>query len=122
MRTITNDYRDAQILNLGAGDERGSHLVTQTEDVEDALANDYYLGKREGALAEMVSSSAEGVKLGREQFDQGHADMFTILRLSSESLAAKIELTKVRASRLRERVDLHLALGDDFKGTSVSGK
>jgi outer membrane protein TolC len=119
MRTITNDYRDAQILNLGAGDERGSHLVTQTED---ALANDYYLGRREGALAEMVSSSAEGVKLGREQFDQGHADMFTILRLSGESLAAKIELTKVRASRLRERVNLHLALGGDFKGTSVSGK
>ena len=30
MRTITNDYRDAQILNLGSGDERGPYLVTQT--------------------------------------------------------------------------------------------
>ena len=30
MRTITNDYRDAQILNLGAGSERGPYLVTQT--------------------------------------------------------------------------------------------
>ena len=29
------------------------------EDVEDALANDYYLRKREGALTEMVSSSAD---------------------------------------------------------------
>jgi hypothetical protein len=30
MRTITNSYRDAQILNLGAGGERSPYLVTQT--------------------------------------------------------------------------------------------
>jgi len=92
------------------------------QDVEDALAGDYYLRKREGALSEMVASSADGVRFGREQFEQGHADMFTILRLTGENLAAKIELTKVRASRLRERVNLHLALGGDFKGTETYAK
>jgi hypothetical protein len=30
MRTITNNYRDAQILNLGSGGEGGPYLVTQT--------------------------------------------------------------------------------------------
>jgi hypothetical protein len=30
MRTITNDYKDAQILNLGSEGERGPYLVTQT--------------------------------------------------------------------------------------------
>jgi hypothetical protein len=30
MRTITNDYRDAKILNLGSGGKRGPFLVTQT--------------------------------------------------------------------------------------------
>lgn len=30
MRTITNDYRDAQILNLGSAGQRGPYLVTQT--------------------------------------------------------------------------------------------
>ena len=30
MRTITNDYHDAQILNLASGTERGPYLVTQT--------------------------------------------------------------------------------------------
>jgi len=30
MRTITNDYRDAQILNLGSGVASGPYLVTQT--------------------------------------------------------------------------------------------
>jgi multidrug efflux system outer membrane protein len=86
------------------------------EDVEDALAGDYYLRKREGALSEAVSSSADAVRLGRDQLEQGQIDMFTILRLAGENLAAKIQLTQIRASRLRERVNLHLALGGDFSG------
>lgn len=88
------------------------------EDVEDALAGDYYLRKREGALSDMVTSSADSVKFGRIQIDQGLTDMFTILRLAGENLAAKIELTKIRGARLRERANLHLALGGDFNGPS----
>ena len=91
------------------------------EDVEDALAGDYYLRKREGALTEMVASSSDSVKLGRDQLDQGQTDMFTILRLAGENLVAKIELTKVRGSRLRERVNLYLALGGGFRA-GTSGK
>ena len=30
MRTITNNYRDSHLLNLGSGGERGPYLVTQT--------------------------------------------------------------------------------------------
>ena len=30
MRTITNDYKDAQILNLGSEGEHGPYLVTQS--------------------------------------------------------------------------------------------
>src|SRR5258708_32887899 len=30
MRTITNNYRDTHVLNLGSGGERGPYLVTQT--------------------------------------------------------------------------------------------
>ena len=59
MRTITNDYRDAQVLNLAA---------------------DYYLRKREGALADAVSTSGEAVNLAGKQLEQGQIDMFTILR------------------------------------------
>jgi len=55
--------------------------------------------------------------LAGEQLEQGQIDTFTTLRLAGENLASKIELTRVRASRLRERVNLHLALGGDFKGS-----
>lgn len=30
MRTITNDYRDAKVINLGSANEKGPFLVTQT--------------------------------------------------------------------------------------------
>ncbi len=84
------------------------------EEVEDALDSEYHLRRRETALQEMVSSSGESIGFGRKQLDQGQTDMFTILRLVGENLAAKIELTKIRAARLRERVNLHLALGGGF--------
>jgi multidrug efflux system outer membrane protein len=89
------------------------------EDVEDAFASDYYLRKREGALGNAVSSSADSVKFGRQQLEQGQVDMFTVLRLTGENLAAKVQLTQIRASRLRERVNLYLALGGDFEGTGA---
>src|SRR4051794_28036351 len=92
------------------------------QEVEDALANDYYLRKREGALAEAVSSSSESVTLAGKQLEQGQIDMFTILRLGGENLVAKIQLTQVRAARLRERVNLYLALGGDFSGTDALNK
>jgi NodT family efflux transporter outer membrane factor (OMF) lipoprotein len=85
------------------------------EDVEDALSNEYHLRQREEALSDMVSSSGDAIGFGRKQLDQGQADMFTILRLVGENLAAKIELTKIRGSRLRERANLYLSLGGGFK-------
>lgn len=91
-------------------------------DVEDALASDYYLRKREGALTDVVENSSTSVKLAGEQLEQGVIDTFTTLRLASENLAARIELTRIRASRLRERVNLYLALGGDFKGTQTYEK
>jgi NodT family efflux transporter outer membrane factor (OMF) lipoprotein len=88
-------------------------------EVEDALGNDYYLRQREGALGDAVSNSGQAVNLGGKQLEQGQIDMFTILRLTQENLAAKVQLTQIQASRLRERVNLYLALGGDFAGTGA---
>ena len=96
-----------------------AHALRAFQEVEDALAGDYYLRKREGALGNAVSSSAESVKFSKEQLEQGQIDMFTVLRLVGENLAAKVQFTQIRASRLRERVNLYLALGGDFEGTGA---
>src|SRR5215470_7112764 len=98
------------------------HALRAFGEVEDALGNDYYLRMREGALGTAVSSSADSIKFGRQQLEQGQVDMFTVLRLTGENLAAKIQLTQIRAARLRERVNLYLALGGDFEGTGAPRK
>lgn len=92
------------------------------QEVENALSNDHYLRLREAALTEMVENSGEVVRLARIKLDQGQVDMFTILRLVGENLAAKAELTKVQASRLRERANLFLALGGDFRNRPSQAK
>jgi outer membrane protein TolC len=99
-----------------------AHALRAFGEVEDALANDYYLRRREGALGTAVSSSGESIKFGRQQLEQGQVDMFTVLRLTGENLAAKVQMTQIRAARLRERVNLYLALGGDFEGTGGAGK
>jgi NodT family efflux transporter outer membrane factor (OMF) lipoprotein len=98
------------------------HALRAFGEVEDALGNDYYLRQREGALGTAVSSSGQAVNLAGKQLEQGQIDMFTILRLTGENLAAKVQLTQIRAARLRERVNLYLALGGDFEGTGTPGK
>ena len=98
------------------------HALRAFGEVEDGLASDYYLRQREGALTDAVSNSGDAVGLAGKQLEQGQVDMFTILRLAGENLAAKVQLTQVRASRLRERVNLYLALGGDFEGTGAPGK
>jgi outer membrane protein, multidrug efflux system len=107
------DIRRAEQRSAAAA--YASTALNAFKEVEDALDSDYHLRRREGALNDMVEHSATAVKLGKVQLDQGQTDMFTILRLVGENLAAKMELTKIRASRLRERANLHLALGGDFR-------
>jgi outer membrane protein, multidrug efflux system len=114
------DIRTAE--QKGAAASYTASVLRAFGEVEDALAGDYYLRKREGALSDVVGNSSTSVKLAGEQLEQGVIDTFTTLRLASENLSAKIELTRVRASRLRERVNLYLALGGDFKGTDTFAK
>jgi len=114
------DIREAE--QRAAAADYVSVALRAFQEVEDALSNDHFLRLREGVLTEMVANSGEGVKLGRVKLDQGQVDMFTILRLAGENLAAKAELTKVQASRFRERVNLHLALGGDFRSRPAKQK
>lgn len=111
------DIREAE--QRAAVADYASVALRAFQEVEDALSNEYYLRLREDSLNGMVASSGEVIRLGRIRLDQGLVDMFTILRLTGENLAAKAELTKVRASRLRERANLHLALGGDFRSRTA---
>ena len=49
------------------------HALRAFQEVEDALAGDYYLRKREGALGTAVSSSAESVKFSKSSSNRARS-------------------------------------------------
>jgi NodT family efflux transporter outer membrane factor (OMF) lipoprotein len=109
------------VENIRSAEQRASAMAyTATalrafSEVEDGLSHEHFLALRESAIQEMVANSAKAVELGRSQFEEGQADMFNMLILAGDNLAARAELTRIRASRLRERANLHLALGGSFQ-------
>lgn len=107
------DIRSAE-QRAAAADYTATALRAFSE-VEDGLSHEHFLAQREAALTKMVSASAKAVELARAQLEQGQTDMFNLLVLVAQNVAARTELTKVHAARLRERVNLHLALGGDFR-------
>jgi outer membrane protein, multidrug efflux system len=107
------DLRSAE-QRAAAADYTATALRAFSE-VEDALSHEQFLTRRQSSLSQMVASSGKAVELGRIQLEQGQTDMFNLLALVAQNVAARTELTKVQAARLRERVNLHLALGGGFQ-------
>ena len=62
MHTITNDYKDAQILNLGSEGERGPYLVTQTGvgPIDPLLKTRMFVLRPEGCWVDFNAYASQG--------------------------------------------------------------
>jgi len=89
----------------------GSTALVAFREVEDALAAEGFMRGREEALTANVAESARAEELARERYGQGLADIITVLESQRRAFNARSELLAVRNLRLRNRIDLYLALG-----------
>lgn len=89
-------------------------LLTAFQEVETALAGEKYLSDREKELLETAIQSEGAQRLAEDEYAAGLTEIITVLESQRRALNAKIEYLAVREQRLRNRVDLHLALGGDF--------
>jgi len=48
-------------------------------------------------------------------YSEGLVDIISLLEAQRRAANARIAMISIRAQRLRNRIDLHLALGGDFK-------
>ena len=80
-------------------------------EVESALAAEAALLDREKLLEEAVGETERTVKLSQVQFKVGKIDQRAILTDQLQLYATRVQLTRVRAEALAQRVNLHLALG-----------
>ncbi len=84
-------------------------------EVELALEADTYLAEREAALTEAASLAREADTASRADYRDGVGDILTVLNAQSRVLQFSSQLISLRRLRLDNRINLHLALGGDFK-------
>ena len=90
-------------------------VITAFSEVEIALASDPILARQETALSEAAKLFKEAEDQSREDYRNGLADILTIITAQTRRLDAEAQRITIRRQRLDNRINLHLALGGDFK-------
>ncbi|BET66394.1 efflux transporter outer membrane subunit [Opitutales bacterium ASA1] len=91
-----------------------SAVLEAFREVESALAAEHLLRRREENLREFAEQSAGAERLAQDEYEAGLSDIVTVLESQRRALDARSSYLLIREQRLRNRVDLHLALGGDF--------
>lgn len=92
-----------------------SIMLTAFREVETALAAEQFLMEQERSLATASSEAERSEKLALSQYSRGLVDVLTVLDSQQRAYDARRAFIAVRAARLANRVDLHLALGGAFE-------
>ncbi len=93
-------------------------LLRGFAEVESTLAAERLLAAEEKAQLAATDESKAAARLAEDRYLAGVGDYLTILESQRLAFSSESRLLTVRALRLTNRVDLHLALGGDF-GTTI---
>ena len=88
-------------------------------EVEQALIAESYYARRQAAVEESARLAKEAVEAAIVDFSDGAVDALTLLSAQDRQVQTGFQLAELLRMRLENRVNLHLALGGDFK---VRGK
>lgn len=92
----------------------GKASLNAFNEVESALDNDLKLKTRQAYLASQTNNLGRAVEFEKQKFQVGKSDQFQVLQQNILYNSTKSNLIKLSADRLRNRVDLHQALGGHF--------
>ncbi len=88
------------------------------QEVETALVNEQVLQSREERLNIVNDELAEAIRLTQLRYDVGEIDLLSLNQVKKEFFRARRDLLQVQVERLKQRVNLHLALGGSFEDRS----
>jgi glutamate dehydrogenase (NAD(P)+) len=86
----------------------------------DQITNEQLLGKRLPYAESAVRNHSEAVRVALLRYKAGSMDLLSVLQLQESQIQSQADLIDLRNSQLANRINLHLALGGDFKGTEMS--
>jgi multidrug efflux system outer membrane protein len=84
-------------------------------EVETALAIDEFLRKREDELKKAVTYAEEAYNQSNQEYRDGIGDFLTLITTQTRLLDARASRITATRARLDNRINLHLALGGDFR-------
>lgn len=90
-------------------------VLTAFGEVEAALVLETWLRKRSVHIEKAYSLSKDAVASANDDYLAGTGDALTLLTAQSRSVEIGSQLLVLKRARLENRVDLHLALGGEFR-------
>ena len=84
-------------------------------EVEQALVAEKFFARREESVAESARSAREAAEAAIKDFADGAVDALVLLAAQDRQIQTAFQLVSLRRMRLENRINLHLALGGDFK-------
>ena len=90
-------------------------VLNAFSEVETALTTEGILTKRETLLASALENYRKALKLADDRYLRGVEAFVTVLDAQRRVTETESQCVAVRRQRLENRVNLHLALGGDFK-------
>ena len=85
------------------------------QEVETALVNEQVLKAREARLTTVTDELAEAVRLTQLRYNVGEIDLLSLNQVKKEYFNSRRNLLQVQVERLKQRINLHLALGGSFE-------
>ncbi len=84
-------------------------------EVEVALGADSFFATRTAALESAAELARDAEQMARSEFTNGTTDVLTLLEATGRRIELDSQVLAVRRLRLDNRINLHLALGGDYK-------
>ncbi len=113
---LAADARGALAANEAAVHDYAQAALEAFREVESALGADISLAEQETYLLKEVEQASLAEKQAARDYSDGvNDDILRVLESQSRATNARGALIRLRNERLQNRIDLHLALGGDFK-------
>ena len=113
---LAAEARGALAANEAAVHDYSQAALEAFREVESALGADASLAEQESYLLKEVEQASLAQKQAARDYSDGvNDDILRVLESQSRATNARGSLIRLRNERLQNRIDLHLALGGDFK-------
>jgi len=115
--TLKANAKAALENNKAAIQDFASVAINAYREVEDAIARDASLMEQETFLIKEVRQATLAEKSAELDYSEGieNSGILEILESQRRANDARATLINIRNSRLQNRIDLHLALGGDYR-------